>query len=63
MSKTFENEEKLFLLEEKWASVLDKRNVTNIIDRLILADLFEATEGQEEGVYGAEQEAITEEDG
>ena len=36
--------DRLFNQEEKWSLLLDERGVDNIIDRLILADLFEIQE-------------------
>lgn len=39
---TEEEENRLLQLEDKWNSLLNERGVENLIDRLILADLFEA---------------------
>lgn len=47
----FQDELRLFRLEEKWKHLLDSRGVINFIDRLILADLFEAKQENKPTVH------------
>ncbi len=54
----FNNEIEALRLEEKWKYELNRRGVTNFIDRLILADLLEAKRLQENGVYLANNKAL-----